>query len=266
MNRDTRAAWSSMNSNLLLADGPVLLNKRFLMKYFFGLLVLFCVSYGSGLSATPIFVYNHGYVMGELNGIDFIGPNRKIVTGEVSIGNNSFGGGNDARNVFRGDYVLQNPWNFCGDQEFYEKLVAHIGEFAVIEYKTPKKSSLLQCQSTNEIVGIYPVSRGNPSSLVRESTKIIMSGKPYGVSVGRIVNAQKSDRYDDNWSVVIQVGNSGNDFRYLRIVDSDLYAFALDCLVSATKVKLYHVERIHGTIRPDRSDSYVWRIEAKSGL
>ena len=266
MYRDTRAAWSSLNSNLLLADRPVLFNKRFLMKYFFGVLVLFCVSYGSGLSATPIFVYNHGYVMGELNGVDFIGLNRKIVTGEVSIGNNSFGGGNDARDVFRGDYVLQNPWSFCGDQEVYEKLVAHIGEFAVIEYRTPKKSSLLQCQSTNEIVEIYPVSRGKPSSLVRESTKITMSGKPYGVSVGRIVNAQQSDRHGEHWSVVIQVGNSGNDFRYLQIVDSDLYAFALDCLVSATKVKLYHVEQIHGTTRPDRSESYVWRIEAKSGL
>ena len=242
------------------------MNKRFLMKYFFGVLVLFCVSYGSGLSATPIFVYNHGYVMGELNGVDLIGLNRKIVTGVVSIGNNSFGGENDVRDVIRGDYVLQNPWSFCGDQEVYEKLVAHIGEFTVIEYKTPKKSSLLQCQSTNEIVGIYPVSRGKPSSLVRESTKITLSGKPFGVSVGRIVNAQQSDRHGENWSVVIQVGNSGNDFRYLQIVDSDLYAFALDCLVSATKVKLYHVERIHGTTRPDRSDSYVWRIEAKSGL
>jgi hypothetical protein len=84
--------------------------------------------------------------------------------------------------------------------------------------------------------------------------------------VGLIVNAQKSDRYNDNWSVVIQIGNSGNDFRYLQIVDSDLYAFALDCLVSATKVKLYHVERIHGTTRRDRSDAYVWKIEAKSGL
>jgi hypothetical protein len=236
------------------------------MKYFFGVLVLFCVSYGSGLSATPIFVYNHGYVMGELNAVDLIGLNRKIVAGEVSIGNNSFSGGNNIHNALPGDYVLQNPWSFCGDKEAYEKLIAHIGEFAVIEYKTPKKSSLLQCQSTNEIVGIYPVSRDNPSSLVRESTKITMAGKPYGVSVGRIVNAQKSDRYGENWSVVIQVGNSGNDFRYLQIVDADLYAFALDCLVSATKVKLYHVERIHGTTRPDRSDAYVWKIEAKSSL
>ena len=236
------------------------------MKYFFAVLVLFCVSYGSGLSATPIFVYNHGYVMGELNRVDLIGLNRKFVAGEVSIGNNSFSGGNDVRGALPGDYVLHNPWSFCGDKDFYEKLVAHIGEFAVIEYKTPKKSSLLQCQSTNEIVGIYPVSRGNPSNLVRESTKIIMSGKLYGVSVGRIVNAQKSDRYDDNWSVVIQIGNSGNDFRYLQIIDSDLYAFALDCLASATKVKLYHVELIHGTTRPDRSDSYVWKIEAKASL
>ena len=266
MYRDTRAARSSLNSNLLLAGRPVLFNERFLMKYFFCVLVLFCVSYGSGLSATPIFVYNHGYVMGELNGVELIGLNRKIVAGKVSIGNNSFSGGNDIRGGLPGDYVLNNPWSFCGDQEVYEKLVVHIGEFAVIEYKTPKKSSLLQCQSTNEIVGIYPVSRGNPSSLVRESTKINMSGKPYGVSVGRIVNAQQSDRHGENWSVVIQVGNSGNDFRYLQIVDSDLYAFALDCLVSATKVKLYHVERIHGTTRPDRSDAYVWRIEAKSSL
>ena len=236
------------------------------MKYFFGVLILFGVAYGSGLSATPLFVYNHGYVLGELNGVDLIGPSRKIVVGEVSVGNNSFGGGNGIRDELRGDYVLNNPWKFCGDQEFYEILLDQIGEFAVIEYKTPKKSSLLQCQSTNEIVGIYPVSRGNPSSLVRESTKISISGRPYGVSVGRIVNAQKSDKHSDNWSVVIQVGNNGNDFRYLRIIDSELYALALECLSSATKVKLYYVERIHGVTGSYRSDAYVWKIETKSGL
>jgi hypothetical protein len=236
------------------------------MKYFLGVVMLFCAAYGPSVSASPKFVYNHGYVMGELNAVDFIGLNRKIIAGEVSIGNNSLGGGNGVRDEFRGHYVLNNPWRFCGDQDFYDKLIAHIGEFTVIEYKTPKKSSLLQCQSTNEIIGIYPLSPGKPSGLVRESTKINMSGQPYGVSVGRIVNAQKSDRFDDNWSIVIQVGNSGNEFRYLQIIDSDLYAFALDCLISATKVKLYHVERIHGVTRPDRSDTYVWRIEAKSGL
>jgi hypothetical protein len=236
------------------------------MKYFLPALMLFCLSFGSGLSATPLFVYNHGYVMGELNKVDLIGINRRIVAGEVSIGNNSFGAGNDVRNALRGDYTLNNPWNFCGDQEFYEKLVGPIGEFVVIEYKTPKKSSLLQCQSNNEIVAIYPLSRGNPSNVVLESAKISIAGKPYGVSVGRIVNAQKSDRYSDNWSVVIQVGNSGNDFRYLQIVDSDLYAFALDCLSTATKVKLYHVERIHGATQRDRSDAYVWRIETIPGL
>ena len=236
------------------------------MKYFFAALMLFCLSYGPGLSASSLFVYNHGYVMGELNSVDLVGPNRRVVAGSVSIGNNSFSGGNDIRNELRGDYVLNNPWGFCGVQDFYGNLVDQIGDFVVIEYRTPKKSSLLQCQSVNEIVGIYPVSRKNQSSLVRESTKISISGKPFGISVGRIVNAQKSDKYSDNWSVVIQVGNSGNDFRYLQIVDSELYAFALDCLSSATKVKLYHVEQIHGASRSDRSRSYVWKIETKSGL
>jgi hypothetical protein len=236
------------------------------MKYFFAVLMFSCLSYGSGLLATPLFVYNHGYVMGELNKVDLIGHNRRIVAGEVSIGNNSFSGRNDIRNELRGDYVLSNPWSFCGGQEFYEKLVGPIGEFVVIEYRTPKKSSLLQCQSNNEVIAVYSLEHGNPSNVVLESAKISTSGKPFGVSVGRIVNAQKSDRYDDNWSVVIQVGNSGNDFRYLQIVDAELYEFALECLSKATKVKLYHVERIHGVTPTDRSDAYVWRIETKPGL
>lgn len=236
------------------------------MKYFFAALILFSAFYGPDLSATPQFVYNHGYVMGELNKVDLIGPHRRIVAGEVSIGNNSFGDGGSVRDELRAGYVLRNPWNFCGDQDIYEKLIDHIGEFVVVEYKTPKKSSLLQCQSMNEIIAIYPVSRNNPPSNVIESTKITISGKPYGVNVGRIVNAQKSDKYSKNWSVVIQIGNGGNDFRYLQIIDEALYEFALDCLISATKVKLYHVERIHGATRPERSDDYVWKIETKSGL
>lgn len=236
------------------------------MKYLLTALLLSCLLYGSGLSATPLFVYNHGYVLGELTRVDLIGFSRRVVLGEASIGNNSFGRGNDVHAEPRGDYVLNNPWNFCGDKEFYEKLIDQIGEFVVIEYKTPKKSALLQCQSANEILAIHPVTRSTPSNLVRESTKISVASQPYGVSVGRIVNAQQSDKYGENWSVVIQVGNSGSDFRYLQIVDADLYAFALDFLVSATRVKLYHVERIHGVAGSNRSDAFVWKIEAKPGL
>lgn len=229
-------------------------------------LVLLFLTYGSDLSATQLFVYNHGYVLGELNGVNFLGPNRRIITGEVSVGNNGLYGGEHFQGQLNGDYILSNPWSFCGDQAAYDKLANYIGEFVVIEYKTPKKSSLLQCQSPNEIIGVYPVSRSEPSIQVFESTRVSVSSQPYGVSVGRIVNAQKSDKHDNNWSIVVQVGNSGNEFRYLRIVDSDLYDFALDCLGSGTRVKVYHVERIHGSRRPDRIEAFVWRIETKPGL
>jgi len=236
------------------------------MKYFLCALVFFCFSHAPDLSASPLFVYNHGYVMGELTGVDLIGPSQRVVSGLVSVGNNSFGADDGEPGDLSGNYVLENPWSFCAGLEYYEQLAAHIGEFVVIEYKTPKKSSLLQCPSTNEIVGIYPVSRDGPQVLASESTKINMAGKPYGVSVGRVVNAQKSDRHGDNWSVVIQVGNGGNDFRYMQIIDKDLYAFALDCLVSATRVKVYHVELIGGVTRYNRIDTYAWRIEALQGL
>jgi len=236
------------------------------MKSAFIALLLFCWLYSPGLSATQLFVYNHGYVLGELNRVDFTGPHRRVITGEVSIGNSGLYGGEYFQDQLNSDYILSNPWSFCGDKAAYGELANFIGEFVVIEYKTPKKSSLLQCQSTNEIVGVYPVSRGNPSSLARESTKISIAGKPYGVSVGRIVNARESDKHDKNWSIVIQVGNSGNDFRYMQIVDSDLYDFALACLGSGTRVKIYHVERIYGNSRPDQIDTYVWRIETKPGL
>ncbi len=236
------------------------------MKYLFAALIFFCISHGSGVSAAPLYVYNHGYVMGELNKVDFIGFNRRLVAGEISIGNNSFGDGNDVGGGLNGDYVLNNPWSFCGDRGFYEKLVNYIGEFVVVEYKTPKNSSLLQCQSINEIVAIYPVSRANPSGRVVESTKISVPGKPYGISTGRIVNAQESGKHDNNWSVVMQIGNGGNDFRYLQILDSDLYAFALECLSTATRVKMYHVEQIYGSSVSARIESFVWKIEAMPGL
>lgn len=228
-------------------------------------LVVICILHGSGLSAAPLFVDNHGFVLGELNRVDLIGINRQLVGGEVSIGNNGPGEDDDIGDELQHDYVLNNPWDFCGEQKFYGTLVDHMGEFVVIEYRTPKKSSLLQCPSTNEIVAVYPVSRGNPAGQVLESTKISMPGKPYGVSVGRIVNAQESDKYNKNWSVVMQLGNSGNDFLHMQIVDADLYAFALECLNSATKVKIYHVELINRGSDPDRSQTFVWKIETKPG-
>ncbi len=236
------------------------------MKYIIAVLVFFCFSNGPDLFASPLFVYNHGYVMGELTGVDIVGPSQRVISGTVSVGNNSFGADINSHDELSGGYVLQDPWSFCGGLEFYGQLTARIGEFVVIEYKTPKSSSLLQCQSENEIVGIYPVSSDGPTSLVSESTRINMAGKQYGVSVGRIVNAQKSDRHGDNWSVVVQVGNGGNDFLYMQILDKDLYAFALDCLASATRVKVYHVDLIGGVTRNNRIDTYAWRIEVRPGL
>jgi len=158
------------------------------MKFFIAVLVLFCVFYGPDLSATPVFVYNHGYVMGELTGVDLIGPTQKVVSGVVSVGNNSFGGEIGGPDELGGDYVLENPWPFCGGMAYYGQLAAHIGEFVVIEYKTPKSSALLQCRSNNEIVGIYPVSREGPGSSASESTKINVTGKQYGVSVRQLVS------------------------------------------------------------------------------
>ncbi|MBT8354826.1 MAG: hypothetical protein KJO60_09900 [Desulfofustis sp.] len=236
------------------------------MKSVFVAFMLLCLPYSSDLSATPLFVHNHGYVLGELTGVGFAGLNQRTVTGEVSIGNSSFGGTGLIRDQLNGDYILNNPWSFCSDQAAYEALVNYIGEYVVIEYKTPKASSLLSCPAANEFVAIYPVSRDTPSTRVRESTKINVVDKPYGVSVGRIVNAQNSDKYDKNWSVVVQVGNSGSDLRYLQIVDEDLYEFALDCLGSATRVKIYHIEQFNSGKIPDGTYSYAWRIEAKPGL
>lgn len=239
---------------------------QYLKKTVIAALIIACLVYGAAVSATSLYVYNHGYVMGELNNIDLVGPSRLVVTGQVSIGNNSFGSRNDFRSELNGDYILSNPWSFCGDKDIYQSLVNYIGEFVLIEYKTPKASSLLQCQSANEIIGIYPVSRNTPSSHIRESSRVSVAGKPFGVSVGRIVNAQQSDRHGKNWSIVVQVGNGGNDFRYLNIVDEALYEFALECLSTATRVKLYHVEQIHGATRPDRVESYVWKIETRAAL
>lgn len=236
------------------------------MKYVAGLLLLFYAFNGSSLSAAPLFIDNHGYVLGELNSVDFVGLNRKVISGQVSIGNNSFTSRSDYQNSAQGDYFLNNPWQFCGDQGAYDKIASHMGEFVIIEYKTPKTSALLACSSANEILGIYPVSRDKPVITALESRKINLAGKPYGVSVGRIVNAQKSSRHGDNWSVVIQVGNSGSEFRYLQIVDADIYGLALDSLISASRVNLYHVDQMHGGGRPGQIDSYVWKIEIKPGL
>jgi len=71
------------------------------------------------------------------------------------------------------------------------------------------------------------VPAANRPGRVLESTKISIPGKPYGISTGRIANARESDKHGNSWSVVIQIGNGGNDFRDLQIRDADLCAFAL---------------------------------------
>jgi hypothetical protein len=101
---------------------------------------------------------------------------------------------------------------------------------------------------------------------VLESQKIVVANQTYGVSAGRIVNAQKSGQHGENWSIVLQIGNSGNNFLHLQIVDADVYTFAVEALASATKIKLFHIDQIRASRGNNRIDTYIWRIETMPGL
>jgi len=154
-----------------------------------------------------------------------------------------------------------NPWLFCFDRDEFDMLEEHIGRNVVIEFKTPRRSSMLSCSAIAEITAIYPVEENDlpDAAAVEGSISTFELEVAHGVEYGRITNAVHNKSINRTYYMTIQVGGNGNKFSHFVMNDPDLYEFAVKNLKAMALVKVHYSERLSD--RGPRNRLYVKTIE-----
>lgn len=203
-----------------------------------------------------------GYVSGRLSTVNLERSFNSAYVGELLLGQDSstfISSENQPPDSF-----FSNPWRFCFDEDRYDEIEALIGRNVVVEFKTPKSNALLSCSATHELLAIYPVDKKQ----TLEQTQLvgsILSTDPEisrGVEFGRITNVIENKYSFRTYSMTIQIGSGGNQFRHFIMNDPDLFDFAVNCLKMATMVRVHYSERYSVSNRSGvNAMSYVSKIE-----
>lgn len=206
------------------------------------LLLLWSIALISKPIYASFIIDTKGYVSGRLSAVNLERSFNTAYVGELLLGYDSSTFINSENQP---PYAFSNPWQFCFDEDRYEEIEAFIGRNVVLEFKTPKSNALLSCSAINELLTIYPVVK-NQTLEQKQLIGRILSTDPEisrGVEFGRIANVIENRRLIRSYFMTIQIGSSGNQFRHFVMDDPDLFDFAINCLKTATMVRVHYSER-----------------------
>lgn len=202
-----------------------------------------------------------GYTSGQLSKVSRENTFSRAFVGEILLGHESItfiSFWNQPPNL------VTNPWRFCFESDYYDKTENLIGSYVVLEYKTPKKSSLLSCSAANELIRVSPVIKDQSLDKTQFEGDIRTFDREisYGVEFGRITNVIQNKNVIRSYFMTIQVGIGGNKFRHFVMDDPDLFHFAVESLKIAAKVRVHYSDRISSaTIYGYNVRSFVSKIE-----
>ncbi|SFL77385.1 hypothetical protein [Nitrosomonas communis] len=218
--------------------------------------------------AVTLFIDNKGYIYGRLSNVNLEKTYSSAYAGDILLGHDSTtftSIGNQPANL------VSNPWEFCFEKDRYEEIENLIGNYVVLEFKTPKSNELLSCSATKELVAIYPVDENQVLDKMHFIGDINTSDQEIsrGVEFGRIVNVFENKNSNRTYFMTVQMGSSGNSFRHFLIDDHDLYDFAVIIMKAAAMVKIHYSERLSMSNPFGQSGlgsmSYVSEIEIVGG-
>ncbi|WP_074666971.1 hypothetical protein [Nitrosomonas communis] len=193
--------------------------------------------------AETLFIDNKGYIYGRLSTVNLERTSSGAYVGDILLGHDSTtftSVGNQPPNL------VSNPWEFCFKKDRYEEIENLIGNYVVLEFKTPKSNELLSCSATKELVAIHSVGENQGLDQMHFIGDINTNDQEISRSVefGRIVNVIENKNGHRNYFMTVQMGSSGNSFRHFFIDDHDLYNFAVISLQAGAMVKIHYSERL----------------------
>ncbi len=228
------------------------------------LLFLLLVSVFCPVVAQSLHIDSKGYTLGQLSGIHLERVGNRAIRGDILLGREGNFTLNRQQIEQQPSGFIANPWSFCFEDDRYDELEKLVGSYVVLEYKTPRKSALLSCSAISELIHIYPVSQHrllNQTQFITDELGLhneVSSGVKFGV----ITNVMESEERNRRYSLTLQVGNSGNQFRHFNTMDPDLFRFAIECLKMAVSVRVHYIEQFsRGTNYDGATILHAWKVE-----
>jgi hypothetical protein len=235
-----------------------------LRKLFF---VVCLVMVSSTVIAGGLGTYSQGYRMGQLTKFSIKGLLFKSGEGQMLMGSESTpliitskdNEGNTTQKTI-------NPWYFSASKKDIQKAIdQNLGEYVVLQYHQSRIKSP-NVNTPYEIVSVEPISE--PINDVCIAQSITKGHRSDGKRVGRIVKASNKGHLAKSWEIIIQQGNSGNQFKSMSISkDEELFNCAVRYLKAGQKVKITYNESHVNLNVFGRNTSYdIVKIEPVAGL
>lgn len=186
--------------------------------------------------------YSNGYRMGQLTKFSMKGHFVKSGEGQLSMGREgSFyercNGSGKERTCKR-----INPWAFSADSKKAPHINALSGKYVVIKYSQVQLNNPLKYSTSYRVEEITPVDKS--IDLAKGFIATLPTGsKSKGFRVGRIVKASIKGNFTKTYEIVMQVGNSGNQYKHMSTKYIEIYNLAIKALRSAKKIKVLYTER-----------------------
>lgn len=201
--------------------------------------------------------YSSGYRMGQLTKFSIKGHFTKSGEGQLSMGRE---GTPYIKSCGKDCKKRINPWHFSTTEENAPKVNKYSGQYVVIGYEQVRMNNPLKYSTDYRVKYVAPVDKtidlGN--GLV---TAVPGGSKSKGFRVGRIVKASQKGHLTKTYEIIVQVGNSGNQYKHMSTKSKELFAYATTVLKTAKKVKVLYTERGLLQFSMDDSKYQVYGIE-----
>lgn len=236
------------------------------MKKLLMIVCMFVMSMNA--SAAGLGDYSNGWRMGQLTKFSVKGFVNKSGEGQMLMGSEStpyiISSTDEKGNTTK---KTINPWYFSSSNSSkWKPLNDSVGEYVSIRYQQSHIRNPIAADTDYEVMEVHPIQK--PLTKTCEAKKYIKGSKSLGKRVGRIVKASTKGTFVNSYEVMIQQGNSGNQFKNMSISeDTALYNCALEFLKAGQKVKLYYDESLINIEILSRNTSYdIVKIEPVRGL
>ena len=197
----------------------------------------------------PFNTYSEGWRMGTLSKVSVRGnPVFKSVEGELLMGNDS-----SAAVVKDGNQVLfTNPWEFSAARSRLPEIQEFTGRAVAIQYR----QLWFQLTRINGDTDyrVLEVKRVNPDAAPRGCGAEGSAGatRSDGERVGYITKVSRRGNVLKSDEVIVQLGNAGNQFQAMSILNDGIAECALDFLKSGLRVRVnYRQSLIRNPARRD---------------
>ena len=211
--------------------------------------------------------YSNGYRMGQLTKFSVKGMMFKSGEGQMLVGSESTPYVKTSKDS-DGNVVKKtiNPWYFSStDKQMWEKLQNSVGDYVVIEYQQSHIKGL-DVDTDYEVKDVYGITE--PLSETCMARSYTSGSKSEGTRVGRIVKASEKGTIANSYEIMMQMGNSGNQFKNLSISeDQQLYDCAVRYLKAGQKVKIHYDEsHINMNVMGRETNYDIVKLEPVKGL